>query len=57
MSSAERIAMAIVAIGMVTTLILPKRQTPAVINAAGTVFNGALSTAMGTNRDQNVSGG
>lgn len=33
---------------MVTTLILPGRQTPAVINSAGRFFQGSLGTAMGT---------
>ncbi len=54
MSSAEKIASLIVGIGLVTTLILPKRQTPQVISAAGGVFTSALSTAMGTNKAQNI---
>ena len=47
MASIEKIALAIVAVGMVTTLILPGRQTSQVINAAGSVFSGSLRTAMG----------
>ncbi|MFE4960421.1 hypothetical protein ACFRCW_42405 [Streptomyces sp. NPDC056653] len=48
MSAAEKIAMGIVSIGMITTLILPGRQTPAVINAFTKLFRGSLATAMGT---------
>lgn len=47
MSTLEKIALAIVGVGMVTTLILPGRQTPAVLTAAGNVFSGALKTAQG----------
>lgn len=39
-----------VAIGMVTTAILPKRQTPAVINAITAFIRGVLATAMGTGK-------
>jgi hypothetical protein len=46
MSSAEKIVLAIVAVGMVTTVGLPGRMFPQVIGAAGSVFNGALGTAM-----------
>jgi hypothetical protein len=35
MSTVEKIAMGIVGVALVTTLILPGRQTPAVLNAAG----------------------
>lgn len=38
----------ILGIGMVTTLILPGRQTVGVINAAGTAGRRLLGTAMGT---------
>jgi hypothetical protein len=48
MGTGEKLAAGIVAIGMVTTLILPKRQTPAVINAAGGFARGVMGTAMGT---------
>lgn len=47
MSSFEKIAMGIVAVAMVTTLILPGRQTAAVIGAGSTAFTNALKTAMG----------
>lgn len=47
MSTVEKIAMGIVGIALVTTLILPGRQTPQVLNAAGNVFSGSLKTAMG----------
>ncbi|WP_165953826.1 hypothetical protein [Streptomyces sp. 8K308] len=48
MSSFEKIAMGIIGIAMVTTLILPRRQTPQVIDAATRFFRGSLATAMGT---------
>jgi hypothetical protein len=47
-STVEKIAMGIIGVGMVTTLILPGRQTPAVITAAARFFQGSLGTAMGT---------
>jgi hypothetical protein len=47
MSTIEKIAMGIVGVALVTTLILPGRQTPAVLSAAGNVFSGSLRTAMG----------
>lgn len=37
----------IVLLAIVTTLVLPGRQTPAVINAAGGAFTGGLRAAMG----------
>lgn len=46
MSTVEKIAMGIVGIAMVTTLILPGRQTPQVINAFSGLFRGSLATAM-----------
>lgn len=48
MGKGEKIASGIVAIAMVTTLVLPKRQTPAVIDAITKLFKGTLGTAMGT---------
>ena len=50
MSSAERIALAIVGIAAVTTLVLPGRQTVGVINAVTGLFRGSLATAMGTGK-------
>jgi hypothetical protein len=50
MSVFEKFIGGIVAIGLVTTLILPKRQTPQVINAATGFFRGTLATAMGTGK-------
>lgn len=40
----------IIAIGMVTTLVLPKRQTPQVINAITGFTRGTMATAMGTGK-------
>jgi hypothetical protein len=39
-----------VAIGLVTTAILPKRQTVGVINAITAFVRGVLATAMGTGK-------
>lgn len=47
---ATKIILAIVAIGMVTTLILPDRQTPKVIDAFAGGTSRLLGTAMGTTR-------
>lgn len=47
MSTAERIALAIVGVALVTTLILPDRQTATVIRAGGDLFTNALRQAMG----------
>lgn len=38
----------IVVLAMLTTLVLPNRQTPAVLNAAGSQFAAALRAAMGS---------
>lgn len=50
MSTAEKIAMGIIGLATITTLILPKRQTPQVIDAAARLFRGSLATAMGTGK-------
>lgn len=47
MSTVQTVLLAIVSVAMVTTLILPGRQTATVIKAAGSVFSGSLKTAMG----------
>lgn len=46
MSTAEKIALGIVGIGMATALLLPGRQTPAVISAIQRLFQGSLDTAI-----------
>lgn len=46
MNSISKIAVAIVAVAMVTALTLPGRQTAQVINSAGNVFSNALGTAI-----------
>ena len=46
MSTVEKVAMGIVGIALLTTLVLPGRQTPAVINAFSNLFRGSLATAM-----------
>lgn len=50
MTTVQKVAMGIVGIGLVTTLILPGRQTPQVINAFTQLFRGSLATAMGTGK-------
>lgn len=47
MSTVEKVAMGIVGIALVTTLILPGRQTAAVLTASGNVFSNAIKTAQG----------
>lgn len=47
MGTLERVGMAIVGIALVTTLILPDRQTIGVLDAAGRFFTTSLKTAMG----------
>ena len=50
MGTLEKIAMGIIGIGLATTLLLPGRQTPGVINAFTGLFRGSLATAMGTGK-------
>lgn len=47
MQSFEKIAMGIVVVALVTTLILPGRQTATVVRAGSDFFSTALKTAMG----------
>ena len=44
----QKVAMAIVAVALVTTLVLPGRQTPAVANALTGLTTKTLGTAIGT---------
>jgi len=44
----EKIVLAVIAVAMVTTLILPGRQTPQVANALTSLSTKTLGTAMGT---------
>lgn len=46
MTEVSKIALAIVAVAMVTTLVLPNRLTPQVVRAGGDVFQGSLATAI-----------
>lgn len=46
--SIEKVMMAVIGVGMITTLILPGRQTPQVINALSGLTSRTLGTAMGT---------
>lgn len=44
----EKIVMAVIGVAMITTLILPGRQTPQVANALTNLSTKTLGTAMGT---------
>lgn len=46
MTTAEKVAMGIIGIGMATTLVLPGRQTSKIIDAVSNLFRGSLATAM-----------
>lgn len=48
MTTVEKIAMGIIGLGMITTLLLPGRQTVPVIGAVSGLFKGSLATAMAT---------
>jgi len=50
MPVAQKFVGGLIAIGLVTTLILPKRQTIGVINALTGFTRGTLATAMGTGK-------
>jgi hypothetical protein len=50
MTTIEKVLTGIIGVALVTTLILPRRQTPQVIQAAGNAFRGSLATAMGTGK-------
>lgn len=50
MSTFEKFVGGLIGIALVTTLILPKRQTPQVIRAGTEFVRGTLSTAMGTGK-------
>jgi len=53
MSTVQKIALAIVAVGAITALTLPGRQSAQVIGQVGNVFSGALGTAItGTSAGQ-----
>ncbi len=54
MSSVEKFLTAIVGIALVTTLVLPKRQTPQVIDKFAGGVSKVLGTAMGTNAGAKV---
>ena len=46
MSAAQKIALAIVAVGAITALTLPGRQSAQVITAVGGAFSNSLGTAI-----------
>lgn len=47
MSTIEKFLMGVVGVALATTLVLPKRQTPAVINSATGFVRGTINAAMG----------
>ena len=47
MTGVEKVAVLIVATALITTLVLPGRQTAQVLTAGGGAFSNALKTAMG----------
>jgi hypothetical protein len=47
MSAAEKVGLAIVGVAMATTLVLPGRQTPAIIQRFFSGFAGTLKAATG----------
>jgi hypothetical protein len=47
MSAAEKVGLAIVGVAMATTLVLPGRQTPAIIQRFFEGFGGTLKAATG----------
>lgn len=46
MSTIEKLGLGIIGIAMLTTALLPGRQTVGVLNAAGGIFQGSLRTAI-----------
>jgi membrane DNA delivery protein len=46
MSDLEKIMVAIVGVALVTTLVLPKRNTASVLTAGGTAISSVLGTAI-----------
>lgn len=47
MGTVERVAVIIAITGLFTTLVLPGRQTAAVVDSVGRVFTGGLRAAQG----------
>lgn len=50
MSTLQKAISAVLGIGLITTLILPGRNTVPVINATSNLAQGVLGTAMGTKK-------
>lgn len=46
MGDIQKLLVAVVAIALVTTLVLPGRQTASVLTAGGKAFSGVLGTAI-----------
>lgn len=54
MGTLEKLGMGIIGVAMVTTALLPDRQTAAVLDAFRKLFTGSLGTAMGTIKPQSA---
>jgi hypothetical protein len=50
MTAIQKAMMGVIGIAMVTTLVLPNRQTAKVMGATGGAARGVLATAMGTGK-------
>lgn len=48
MSTVQKLGLAVISLGVITTLILPGRQTVPVLGAVTNLSTGVLGTAMGT---------
>lgn len=48
MSTGQKLVTGLIAVALLATAILPKRQTPQVISAAGSAGSSLFSTVMGT---------
>jgi hypothetical protein len=48
MGTVTKIAMGMIGVAAIATLVLPGRQTPAVLTGFTKLFTGSLSTAQGT---------
>jgi hypothetical protein len=49
MSTIQKLVTGLVAVALLTTAVLPKRETSSVISAAGSAGSSLFSTVMGTN--------
>lgn len=50
MTTLQKLGTMVIGLGVITTLVLPGRQTAPVINAFTSLIRGTLATAMGTGK-------